>query len=278
MNAFVLGGSKNIGYYAAVRLLDQGASVTFLLRKTSAFDDDEKIQSYVSKGKARLVSGDALNIEDVQKGWAAALELGNGSIDVVLSSIGSLPNFSFTKGLVLPIPDLCTRSLLNLFRTLPESLRAPGAQPRIIVVTSRGITHAAHKTLPAPLRAFYTHALAGPHEDKYGAERVLAHCLGDRWTEVEPKETILPSGWKTLSGLPAEGEFRRILVMRPALLTDGVCKGDEESKKGKAPYKAVAGEITGGYTVSRRDIAHFIVQEALQNWSKWEGKGAVVVY
>ncbi|KAH9848921.1 hypothetical protein C2E23DRAFT_738427 [Lenzites betulinus] len=277
MNVFVLGGSKNIGYYAAVRLLEQGSSVTFLLRKTSVFDTDEKIQSYISSGKARLVSGDALNIEDVQKGWEAALGLGNGSIDVVLSSIGSIPDFSFTKGLVLPIPDLCTRSLLNLFRTLPASLRAPAAQPRIIAVTSRGITHAAHKTLPAPLRAFYTYALASAHEDKYGAERVLAHCLGERWTEVEPKEAILPSGWKTLPGFPAEGEYKRILVMRPALLTDGVCKGDE-SNNGKPPYKAVAGEIKGGYTISRRDIAHFIVQEALQNWSKWEGKGAVVVY
>ncbi|KAL1939173.1 hypothetical protein VTO73DRAFT_10214 [Trametes versicolor] len=278
MHAFVLGGSKNIGYYASVRLLEQGASITFLLRNTSVFDEDAKLQSYIKNGKVRLVRGDGTNLEDVRKGWEAALEHGNGTLDLVLFSIGGLPNLSLKKGIVLATPDLCTRSLLNLFRTIPASLRAPSAQPRIVAITSRGITPTSHATLPAALRAFYSLALGAPHDDKYGAERVLAHCMGVPWTQPAVKPAILPAGWEALPGLPAEGGYRRVLIVRPSLLTDGECLGDRGPKKGKAPYKAVAGEVDGGYTVSRRDIAHFIVQEALPHWDQWEGKGACVVY
>ncbi|KAI0374588.1 hypothetical protein BV20DRAFT_378634 [Pilatotrama ljubarskyi] len=280
MHVFVLGGSKNIGYYAALRLLDQGASVTFLLRKTSVFDNDERIQPYIKQGKAYLVAGDALNFDDVEKGWEAAVEAGNGTIDFVLFTIGGTPTFSLTKGAVITPGDLCTRSLLNLFRSLPASLRAPPAQPRFVVVTSRGITRVSHETLPLALKGFYNYALGGPHADKLGAERVLAHVMGVPWAQEEPLPTILPSDWKTLPGLPAEGELRRVVIVRPALLTNGACQGDEVEKKGKskAPYKAVAGEIDGGYTISRQDTAHFIVNGAVRDWKKWEGKGVCLVY
>ncbi|CDO70327.1 hypothetical protein BN946_scf184843.g16 [Trametes cinnabarina] len=120
MHAFVLGGSKNIGYYAALRLLEQGNTVTFLLRRTTVFDYDEQMQHYLKKGQATLVAGDGLNLAD--------------------------------------------------------------------------------------------------------------------------------------------------------------CRGDEAERTGKAPYRAVAGEIEGGYTVSRRDTAHFIVNGVLKDWEKWEGKGVVLVY
>ncbi|KAI8982943.1 hypothetical protein BD414DRAFT_491666 [Trametes punicea] len=280
MHAFVLGGSKNIGYYAALRLLEQGATVTFLLRRTSVFDDDEQMKPYLKTGKATLVAGDGLKIDNVQKGWEAALDAGNGSVDLVLFTIGGTPSFSLTKGVVLDPVDLCTRSLLNLLRTMPASLREPASQPRFIVVTSRGITHASHDTLPCALKPFYNYVLAGPHADKLGAERVLAHCMGRPWSseaDGEPKETVLPRDWKSLPGLPAEGELKHVVIVRPALLTNGECNGDN-AKEGKAPYKAVAGEIDSGYTVSRRDTAHFIVNGAVNNWEKWEGQGVCLVY
>ncbi|OSD08242.1 hypothetical protein PYCCODRAFT_1441226 [Trametes coccinea BRFM310] len=282
MHAFVLGGSKNIGYYAALRLLEQGATVTFLLRRTNVFENDEQMQRYVKSGQATLVCGDGLKLEDVQKGWEAALEAGNGSIDVVLFTIGGVPTFQLTKGFVLNPPDLCTRSLLNLFRTIPSLLRDPASQPRFIIVTSRGITPSSHKTLPFALKGFYGTFLAGPHADKLGAERVLAHVMGRPWdaktADGKVRETVLPTDWHALPGLPARGELKRVVIVRPALLTDGECHGDEAEKTGKAPYKAIAGEIDGGYTVSRRDTAHFIVNGALKDWEKWQGKGVVLVY
>ncbi|KAI0771075.1 hypothetical protein BD413DRAFT_476805 [Trametes elegans] len=280
VNVFVLGGSKNIGYYAAIRLLEQGATVAFLLRKTSVFDKDEQIQSYIKQGKVSLIQGDALVLEDVRKGWEAALEAGNGTVDVLLFTIGGTPNFQITKGIQLDPPDICRRALLNTLRTLPEALRAPATQPRIVVVTSRGILHAGHASLPLALKGFYSYALAGPHADKLGAERVLAHVLGRPWAkeDAEPRPDLLQPDWRELPGLPKEGELKKVVIVRPALLTDGPCQADEKAKKGKPGYRAVAGEIDGGYTVSRRDTAHFIVNGALAEWDKWEGKGVVVVY
>ncbi|KAI0658767.1 hypothetical protein C8Q70DRAFT_1045412 [Cubamyces menziesii] len=280
MHAFVLGGSKNIGYHAALRLLEQGSTVTFLLRRTSVFDNDEQMQRYIRQGKATLVSGDGLKLEDVKRGWEVALEAGHGTVDFVLFSIGGIPGFHLTKGLVLDPPDLCTRSLLNLFRTIPPALRTPATQPRFVVITSRGMTHHSHRTLPVALRAFYGMFLGSPHMDKLGAERVIAYCMGRPWStdsDGEIKENVLPPGWQKLDGLLAEGELKRVVIVRPALLTDGECRADDP-KKGKPAYKAVAGEEEGGYTVSRRDTAHFIVEGALKNWDEWEGKGVCLVY
>ncbi|KAI0351555.1 hypothetical protein OH77DRAFT_929980 [Trametes cingulata] len=280
MHVFVLGGSKNIGYHAALRLLDQGATVTFLLRKTSVFDADERIQRYIKDGKAQLVQGDALSFDDVKKAWEAALQAGHGTIDFILFTIGGTPSFSLTKGAIITPGDLCTRSLLNLFRSIPDALRAPPSQPRFIVVTSRGITRVSHDTLPCALKGFYSYALGGPHADKLGAERVLAHVMGVRWTQEEPLPQILPPEWKALPGLPAEGGLKRVVIIRPSLLTSGACEADEAERKGKSKpaYKAVAGEIEGGYTISRQDTAHFIVNGAVKEWEKWEGKGVCLVY
>ncbi len=67
----------------------QGATVTYLLRKTYVFDEDAQVQPYIKSGKARLVSGDGLKAEDVAKAWQAALDAGNGKIEYVVFSIGA---------------------------------------------------------------------------------------------------------------------------------------------------------------------------------------------
>lgn len=119
MNVYAIGASRNIGYYASTRLLgellvlppnpilcclldtlyyvDRGATITFLLRSPSAFDGDEVIQKYVKSGKVRLVKGDALNAQDVSRGWETAREAGEGRVDVVLFTVGkSLSEESYT--------------------------------------------------------------------------------------------------------------------------------------------------------------------------------------
>ncbi|KAJ3524876.1 hypothetical protein NM688_g8488 [Phlebia brevispora] len=87
MNVFAIGASRNIGYFAAVRLLNKGATVTFLLRSPSVFDDDQVIQRYVQSGHARLIQGDGLNASDVAKAWELALE-GSAHVDLVLFTLG----------------------------------------------------------------------------------------------------------------------------------------------------------------------------------------------
>ncbi|TFY60016.1 hypothetical protein EVJ58_g5413 [Rhodofomes roseus] len=277
MNVFALGASRNIGYHAARRLLAKGATVTFLLRSTSAFDNDEVIQPYIRSGTARLVQGDALKADDVQRGWEAAQNAKDGTIDLVLFSIGGTPTFHATKGFLVHPHDLCTKSLLNLVTTIPDALRTPSAQPRFVIISSIGITRAAHAELPLLLKPFYGYFLRGPHVDKLAMERVIAHCAGWRWDAETPDTEILPATWTSLPNLPAFGELTHVVAIRPALLTSGACKAD--AKKGrKEPYRLKDGELGDGYTISREDVAHFLVEGLLSNWAQWEGKAAHIAY
>ena len=104
-NIFALGASKNIGYFAAIRLLgepapfvrlplevlmlpaDAGATVTFLLRNLATLEQDEVIQTYVRSGKARLVQGDATVQDDLVRAWSTAAE-GEGDVDLLLFTLG----------------------------------------------------------------------------------------------------------------------------------------------------------------------------------------------
>ena len=57
------------------------------------------------------------------------------------------------------------------------------------------------------------------------------------------------------------------ILIRGALLTDG-------KKTGK--YRS--GEREVGYTISRKDVADFIVRECIDGDGKWFGKRPVLVY
>ncbi len=109
MNVFAIGASKNIGYFAGLRLLsthfsisfqcrvfanfsycsDQGATITYLLRSPNAFDNDAEMLHFIKEGKVNLVRGDGLDAESIRNGWAKALEVGNGKVDVVLFTLGT---------------------------------------------------------------------------------------------------------------------------------------------------------------------------------------------
>lgn len=114
-------------------------------------------------------------------------------------------------------------------------------------------------------------------------ELVLTRCMGQQWQNRQPSENILRSEWEKEADTPQVGSLKHVLIVRPAFLTDGKCKGDSESIKqsNKAPYRCGEdSELRGhnGYTISRKDVAHFIVEEAVPNWSRWEGKRANVGY
>ncbi|CAA7270997.1 unnamed protein product [Cyclocybe aegerita] len=273
LNVLAIGSSRNIGYYSSIRLLNSGATVTFLLRSPGVFDADETIQKYIKAGKAHLVKGDALVKEDVQRVWDEAGK--HGPVDVLLFTVGGTPKFSFTKGFVIDPANLVTQSLFNALCTIPTS----EPQPRVITISSTGLTRTSHAKLPLPLKPFYGHFLALPHKDKVGAERLVAHCAGWSWNtkdDGEPEDDIMGAKgdeWKKREGLPAEGSLKRALVIRPAFLTDGECKAEDEKekKKGKPGYRVSEGEL-GGWTVSRKDVAHFVADAILNRWSEFENK------
>ncbi|KAK0239490.1 hypothetical protein EDD85DRAFT_766226 [Armillaria nabsnona] len=270
-NVLVIGGSRNIGYYTALRLLAAGSTVTFLLRSSSVFNDDTQVQEYVKSEKAFLVQGDALKQSDVQNVWAEASK--HGDVDVVLFTVGGTPKFHPLKGAVITPENLVTQCFLNLICTIPHT-----ATPKIVAISSTGLTHESHASLPLLLKPLYGYLLAGPHKDKLGMERVIAHCAGWDWNtkdDGEPEEKIMGPAWREREGLPAAGSLKNIMVVRPALLTDGACLADGSNKPA---YRLSDKEIKGGYTVSRKDVAHFVVDAVSNRWNDFVDKRISIVY
>jgi len=156
-------------------------------------------------------------------------------------------------------------------------------EPRFIFVSSIGLTKASSKNLPILFKPLYSWLLRTPHADKLGLERILYYVAGKPWADPEPEPEIMNGGagggveWKSRLGLPTAGSMKNWIVVRPALLTDGKCEADKEGKKDKV-YKIVEGDGYKGYTVSRADIAHFIVEEAILHWDQWMGKILAVGY
>ncbi|KIL67117.1 hypothetical protein M378DRAFT_74281 [Amanita muscaria Koide BX008] len=284
-NVLAIGASRNIGYHAAIRLLgklstelsESGSTVTFLLRSPSVFDKDEVIQGYVKSGKVRLLKGDGLVKEDVQRAWDDAGK--EKPVDTVLFTVGRKPLFfHLFKGFLIDPPNLVAQCLLNVLITMPKP-----SEPRMIVVTSAGLTPTAHRSLPFLLRLMYTYILCQPHKDKVAVERLVWHCAGKEWpTDIpDPGEELLGSDWAKLEGLPEYGTFTNTLTVRPYLLTDGDCVADKSKAKAqseeKKPYR-VGGDELSGYTISRKDVAHFIVEDGLKNWDQYRNRAVTLVY
>lgn len=167
-----------------------------------------------------------------------------------------------------------TQCLLNVLCTISAIQPAP----KLITISSIGLTHESHKnSVPCLFKPFYS-LLANPHKDKIGAERVISHCAGWQWPaeEGEPEESILEKGWQGRDGLPAAGTLKNLLVIRPAILTDGVCVAETETK-GKLPYRVSETDIKG-YTISRKDVAHFIVDAVTKKWDEYRDKRVNIVY
>jgi len=191
---------------------------------------------------------------------------------------------SLTKGAIIKPRNLCTQSALNVLTTMPKS----DPQPKFIFITSLGVTKASHASLPLALKPLYSWMLAIPHADKLGVERVIHHCAGQAWTDPEPSADLMKEGagkgveWSAREGLPEQGQLKNWVIVRPAWLSDGVCKADEEpkkkGKKSKGPYQIIEGDQGAGYTISRRDVGHFLVEGLVKNWDTWQGKIVGISY
>ncbi len=296
-------------------LAGKGATVTFLLRSLSTLESDDQIQPFLRSQKARFIAGDALNQEDVKHGWEAAQNMvPSGQIDLVLFTVGlsgllslqylsltsvpcltgAIPDFHLLKGFQLPTPNLCTRSFLNVLLALKASISSPShpseptkPQPKIVVLSSIGITRESHAKIPLLLKPMYGHLLHGPHTDKLGFERIFAYSAGWEWSDRDkPEPHILPEDWTSeFRGIGGDddegiesGWLKHLVVVRPALLTNGACRADNPKLGKKKPYRTIEGDLGNGYTISREDVAHFIVEGILPHWGEYENKGFEIAY
>lgn len=179
---------------------------------------------------------------------------------------GGKPSFKLSRfTFAIDNPDICTKSLLNTLRTLPQS----SAQPKFIVITAYGATKAERASVPLPLKPLYP-LLNDAHADKLGVERIIHYSAGwtPEWHEPRgPAETILAPGWEdTLPG--PKGWLKHAVILRPGIF-----------KEGEATGKYRVGEkLTGVWSITREDIAHFIVGDLVKDWDKYENKAIDIAY
>jgi len=341
MHILVFGGSRNIGYYTTLRLLsksrfplmkgsfvpdiltnsdcrvrttDHGHSATLLLRNANTFDNDERMQPHVESGRAQLVLGDALVLDDVKRAWEKATDFGR-VVDYVVFSIGEgvyldevnhpsstqlhttigatpdMSSFKLTKGFTINPPNITTKGILNVLCTMPESIPLP----KFIAAASIGVT----KDSPLPLvyKPLYAYLLREPHADKLGLERVLAHVSGREWGDREPRveiTTVDGVEWQDRKGLPKSGSIE-VLVLRLPMLVEPKHKstpspaatqpGDasqpsaaagNETEEEKLKYRVGGSELGGTYTISRDEVAHFVVETVVKSWDQFKGKAITV--
>ena len=169
--------------------------------------------------------------------------------------------------------NLVTASLLNVLSTYPASA---SPAPKLVAITSVGLSPRSHAKLPLVLRPVYSIAWS-PHDDKYGCEYLLMHALGRPWPTEDPvpKKGIMPESWKEKLGQNG-AKWDQVVVLKPALLTDGSCKADSAGD-GKPPYR-LSEEDLSAYRISRKDVAHFIAEQLLSDWEKWSGKFIRMAY
>jgi hypothetical protein len=225
------------------------------------------MQPYIKSKHVRTVQGDALVAADVQRAWDAA-----GDVDVLLFTLGGV-NRSFhpTKGVLIEPHNIVTQAMLNVVCTMPQRLYDTA---RVVAISSNGLTPEGHAKLPFAMRLVYAYLLPAPHRDKVGLEFVLAHCGGRSYSAEVPGDDIMGPAWKEREGLPPVGAIKRILVVRPAWLTDGECQAESTTKK---MYRVSEQEVKG-WVISRADVAHFLFEAITKHWGEYEGKCVNVVY
>jgi hypothetical protein len=175
------------------------------------------------------------------------------------------------KGVVMTPHDLCTQGVLNI---LSVAHKAGSPAPKLIILTTTGITQKAMRVLPFALRPIYWFMLRLPMMDKRGAEAILFHAagipyetkrVGNKEVSEAPGPEYLKEGWK--EKVP-EGMLKDsgAVVIRAAMLKDGASTG---------VYRAAKGDF-GTYTIMREDVAHFVVEDLTKNWEKY-ASGVVTV-
>ena len=200
-------------------------------------------------------------------------------------------SFKVTKGFVINPPNITTKAILNVLCTMPEST----SRPKIVAITSIGVTK--DSPLPFVYKPLYGYLLRGPHADKLGLERVLAHASGRKWEDKEPREDLTTMDgvkWQDRTGLPAPGSLE-VLVIRPPMFVESKQKstpppaatasqpsGENEPEASKKEaeevlkYRVGGSELGGTYTISREELGHFIAENVVKNWDKFKGKAVTV--
>jgi hypothetical protein len=222
---------------------------------------EHKITTAIMEKYLSIHQGDAKRSIDVSKALANPVN-GFCLVDTVYTAIGAYPNnqFSLIEPWVLSDPTICETgmaallSAINALASQGITKSQTGQKPLVIAISAtagKSIT----ATLPWLMIPLYIWLLRGPHADKRKMEDLL----------------MADSGKHT----------RDFVIVRPALLTDGVEQGVEKVRVGwelgnggearDAPGPAI------GWTVSRKDVGGWVYKKAIVEGG-WEGRCVSLCY
>ncbi|ORZ25546.1 hypothetical protein BCR42DRAFT_386171 [Absidia repens] len=160
--------------------------------------------------------------------------------DIVVTSIGS----GVTATLKMTMPNVCEKGIKVLLDVI-GSIDDPARRPRrLVAVSTTGAIDGGE--VPFLFRPLYHLALAEAHKDK--------KALEDHITSTAPSLTP-----------PLD-----YVIIRPSLLTNGPLTGQ---------YRTDNKRLVG-YTISRTDIGHFLLEQCLddEKVQKWVNQYVVVTY
>jgi hypothetical protein len=187
---------------------------------------------------------------------------------------------------------------MKVLLPLLSSVSSPSTQPqstppRVIIITSNGVTKKSHRALPGMMKIISNVLLTDAFRDKRAAEHLLASAISSSGadfgcSEEEVKELekvgLLEVGWKELTK-PIIGV--EALVVRPSRLVDGEClaeaaAADAKSKKATKtsmkkdgpPFRTGPEDLPGAWKVSRKDVAWFIAKVVMTDGDAGAGAGA----
>lgn len=204
-----------------------------------------------------------------------------------------MSSFKVTKGFTIDPPNITTKAILNVLCMMPEST----PRPKVIAATSIGVTK--DSPIPFVYKPLYGYLLRGPHADKLGLERILAHVSGWKWDDKEPREDITTVDgvkWQDRTGLPSSGSIETLVIRLPlfaeqkqksappasqaaATSQPSGTENEPDAKKKeeeKLKYRIGGPELSGTYSISREEVGHFIAENALKNWDQFKGKPVTV--
>jgi 3-oxoacyl-[acyl-carrier protein] reductase len=193
--ALITGGSKGIGFAAAMNFMRAGASVAIVARRPDVLEEARQALAREGKGKAVAIAGDVSKAEDCARIFATA-EKELGRVDVLLNNAGTHSNGPFeaaTDEIWQQDFDLKLFSAIRLARAAFPGMKAR-KWGRIVNVLNSGAKWQRHGSAPTSVTRAAGMALTKVLSNEGAAHNVLVNAVlvgliqTDQWVRGHAQE------------------------------------------------------------------------------------------
>jgi 3-oxoacyl-[acyl-carrier protein] reductase len=193
--ALITGGSKGIGFAAAVNFMRAGASVAIVARRADVLEEARRALAREGKGKVVAIAADVSKADDCARAFTGA-EQELGRIDVLLNNAGTHQNGPFeaaTDAIWQQDFDLKLFSAIRLARAALPGMKAR-KWGRIVNVLNSGAKWQRHGSAPTSVTRAAGMALTKVLSNEGAAHNVLVNAVlvgliqTDQWVRGHAKE------------------------------------------------------------------------------------------